>query len=155
MRYASPDDFGMPESAFLICRFWLIDAWWAAGRKQEARDLFVDALQYRNRYGLLSEDIQIHTGELWGNFPQTYSMAGLILDRDASVAKLGGSVLARLVVVSNRVAVPKAGTRAGGLEVALRSALKRTRASGSAGADARPAKGSRPKRSKPTTFRMS
>jgi len=33
--------------------------------------------------------------------------------------------LARLVVVSNRVAVPKAGTRAGGLEVALRSALKR------------------------------
>lgn len=79
MRYASPDDFGMPESAFLICRFWLIDAWWASGRKQEARDLFVDALQYRNRYGLLSEDIQIHTGALWGNFPQTYSMAGLIL----------------------------------------------------------------------------
>ena len=33
--------------------------------------------------------------------------------------------MARLVVVSNRVAVPKAGTRAGGLEVALRSALKR------------------------------
>jgi trehalose 6-phosphate synthase len=33
--------------------------------------------------------------------------------------------LARLVVVSNRVAVPKAGARAGGLEVALRSALKR------------------------------
>jgi GH15 family glucan-1,4-alpha-glucosidase len=79
MRYASPDDFGMPEAAFLICRFWLIDAWWGCGRKQEARDLFVDALQYRNRYGLLSEDIQIHTGQLWGNFPQTYSMAGLIL----------------------------------------------------------------------------
>jgi len=33
--------------------------------------------------------------------------------------------LARLVVVSNRVAVPKAGARAGGLEVALRAALKR------------------------------
>ncbi len=79
MRYASPDDFGMPEAAFLICRFWLIDAWWALGRRQEARDLFVDALQYRNRYGLLSEDIQIQTGTLWGNFPQTYSMAGLIL----------------------------------------------------------------------------
>ena len=79
MRYASADDFGMPESAFLICRFWLIDAWWAAGRRQDARDLFVDALQYRNRYGLLSEDIDIETGALWGNFPQTYSMAGLIL----------------------------------------------------------------------------
>ncbi len=41
MRYASPDDFGLPEGEFLICRFWLIDAWWALGRKEEARDLFV------------------------------------------------------------------------------------------------------------------
>ncbi len=79
MRYASPDDFGMPESAFLICRYWLIDAYWALGRRAEARDLFVDSLQYRNRYGLLAEDIHLQTGELWGNFPQTYSMAGLIL----------------------------------------------------------------------------
>jgi GH15 family glucan-1,4-alpha-glucosidase len=79
MRYANADDFGMPEAAFLICRFWLIDAYWALGRRQEARDLFVDALQHRNRYGLLAEDIHLQTGELWGNFPQTYSMAGLIL----------------------------------------------------------------------------
>ena len=50
-----------------------------SGRKEEARDLFVDALKLRNRYGLLSEDIHPQTGELWGNFPQTYSMAGLIL----------------------------------------------------------------------------
>jgi len=79
MRYANEDDFGMPESAFLICRFWLIDAWWWLGRHAEARDLFVDALRYRNRYGLLAEDIHPKTGQLWGNFPQTYSMAGLIL----------------------------------------------------------------------------
>jgi GH15 family glucan-1,4-alpha-glucosidase len=79
MRYVGADDFGMPQAAFLICRFWLIDAWWAQGRKQDARDLFVDALQHRNRYGLLSEDIDLQTGALWGNFPQTYSMAGLIL----------------------------------------------------------------------------
>ena len=46
---------------------------------EEARDLFVDALRYRNRYGLLAEDIHPKNGELWGNFPQTYSMAGLIL----------------------------------------------------------------------------
>ncbi len=79
MRYASQDDFGMPEAAFLTCRFWLIDAWWWLDRREEARDLFVDALRHRNRYGLLAEDIHPHTGELWGNFPQTYSMAGLIL----------------------------------------------------------------------------
>ena len=79
MRYASADDFGLPVTAFLICRFWLIDAWWSIGRREEARDLFLDALRHRNRYGLLSEDVDPQSGELWGNFPQTYSMAGLIL----------------------------------------------------------------------------
>jgi GH15 family glucan-1,4-alpha-glucosidase len=79
MRYISADDFGLPQAAFLICRFWLIDAWWALGRRQDARDLFVDALRHRNRYGLLSEDVDVQAGTLWGNFPQTYSMAGLIL----------------------------------------------------------------------------
>jgi GH15 family glucan-1,4-alpha-glucosidase len=79
MRYANSDDFGMPETAFLICRFWLIDAWWHLGRKDEARELFLDGLRHRNRYGLLSEDIHPQSGALWGNFPQTYSMAGLIL----------------------------------------------------------------------------
>jgi GH15 family glucan-1,4-alpha-glucosidase len=79
MRYATEDDFGLPATAFLICRFWLVDAWWSLGRREEARELFVDALSYRNRFGLLSEDIDPQTGALWGNFPQTYSMAGLIL----------------------------------------------------------------------------
>jgi GH15 family glucan-1,4-alpha-glucosidase len=79
MRYAGADDFGLPATAFLICRFWLIDAWWSLGRHEEARELFVDALAHRNRFGLLSEDLDPQTGALWGNFPQTYSMAGLIL----------------------------------------------------------------------------
>lgn len=79
MRYVNSDDFGLPETEFMICRFWLIDAWWALGRRDEARELFEDALAHRNRYGLLSEDLHPQTGELWGNFPQTYSMAGLIL----------------------------------------------------------------------------
>lgn len=78
-RYAARDDFGMPESEFLVCRFWLIDALWALGRHQEARERFEDALKLRNHYGLLAEDIDPKTGFLWGNFPQTYSMAGLIL----------------------------------------------------------------------------
>lgn len=79
MRYAAEDDFGLPVTAFMICRFWLIDAWWQQGRREEARELFVDALAHRNRYGLLSEDVDPKTGALFGNFPQTYSMAGLIL----------------------------------------------------------------------------
>jgi GH15 family glucan-1,4-alpha-glucosidase len=78
MRYTGEDDFGTPESAFLVCRFWLTDAWWLVGRIEEARDMFRDALRFRNHYGLLSEDVHPVTGALWGNFPQTYSMAGLI-----------------------------------------------------------------------------
>ena len=36
MRYAAEDDFGLPETEFLVCRFWLIDAlWrWAGARKR-------------------------------------------------------------------------------------------------------------------------
>jgi len=79
MRYSSADDFGLPETAFLICRFWLVDALWAIGRKEDARDMFTDALKLRNSYGLMSEDVHPVTNELWGNFPQTYSMAGIIL----------------------------------------------------------------------------
>jgi GH15 family glucan-1,4-alpha-glucosidase len=79
MRYATADDFGLPETAFTICSFWYADALHAIGRPQEARALFSDLLLRRNHVGLLSEDIDGGTGELWGNFPQTYSMAGLVI----------------------------------------------------------------------------
>ena len=35
-------------------------------------------LKSRNPLGLLSEDTHPVTGEMWGNFPQTYSMVGII-----------------------------------------------------------------------------
>jgi GH15 family glucan-1,4-alpha-glucosidase len=38
--------------------------------------MFDDALEHRNRRDLLAEDVRPLSGELWGNFPQTYSMAG-------------------------------------------------------------------------------
>ncbi len=77
-RYDAPDDFGAPENAFNICTFWYIDALASIGRMDEARDMFENMLSLRNSLGLLSEDIEPNTGELWGNFPQTYSMAGII-----------------------------------------------------------------------------
>lgn len=77
-RYTIPDDFGAPETAFNICTFWYINALAAVGRRQEARELFEHMLECRNALGLLSEDIDAATGELWGNFPQTYSMVGII-----------------------------------------------------------------------------
>ncbi len=78
MRYSVADDFGEPENAFNICTFWYIDALAAIGRKDEAREIFEKMLACRNDLGLLSEDLDTNTGELWGNFPQTYSMVGII-----------------------------------------------------------------------------
>jgi GH15 family glucan-1,4-alpha-glucosidase len=77
-RYVKADDFGRPENAFIVCTFWYIDALIAQGRAAEARELFENMLACRNHLGLLSEDINPESNELWGNFPQTYSLVGLI-----------------------------------------------------------------------------
>ncbi|MCC7282258.1 MAG: glycoside hydrolase family 15 protein [Acetobacteraceae bacterium] len=79
LRYTEPDDFGAPRTAFLVCGFWLADALAATGRMQEARAQFERLLGLRNHVGLLSEDAEWESGQLWGNFPQTYSQVGLIL----------------------------------------------------------------------------
>lgn len=77
-RYEAADDFGKPETAFNICTFWRIDALARIGRKAQAREIFEVMLKSRNHLGLLSEDTHPITGEMWGNFPQTYSMVGTI-----------------------------------------------------------------------------
>ena len=79
-RYVERDDFGFPENAFLVCTFWYIEALAAMGgaRRKEARALFEKVLSARNRHGLLAEDLDPQTLEQWGNFPQTYCMAGII-----------------------------------------------------------------------------
>ncbi|MEZ5730554.1 MAG: glycoside hydrolase family 15 protein, partial [Burkholderiaceae bacterium] len=78
LRYAIHDDFGMPETAFLVVKFWYLDALAAMGRRDEARALYAQVLGMRNSYGILSEDVHPLTGQLWGNIPQTYSMAGIV-----------------------------------------------------------------------------
>ena len=78
LRYASEDDFGLPETAFNVCTFWLIEALHMAGRDEEARALFETMLAHRTASGMLSEDLDFDTGELWGNFPQTYPLVGII-----------------------------------------------------------------------------
>ncbi|KRB40645.1 glycoside hydrolase family 15 protein [Phenylobacterium sp. Root700] len=78
LRYAIPDDFGEPKTAFNICTFWLIEALHLSGRAEEARTLFEEMLDRRTAAGLLSEDIAFDGAELWGNYPQTYSLVGLI-----------------------------------------------------------------------------
>ena len=78
LRYAIPDDFGEPETAFNFCTFWLIEALHNAGRDEEAVTLFQGMLEQRTASGLLSEDTAFEDHTLWGNFPQTYSLVGMI-----------------------------------------------------------------------------
>ncbi len=78
LRYADEDDFGKPETAFNFCTFWLIEALYLVGEHAEARRLFEAMLARRTHAGLLSEDSDLTTGAPWGNYPQTYSLAGLI-----------------------------------------------------------------------------
>jgi len=78
LRYAAEDDFGLPETAFNFCTFWLIEALHLVGRSGEARALYEEMLGRLTPAGLLSEDTDFETHELWGNYPQTYSLVGLI-----------------------------------------------------------------------------
>ncbi len=77
-RYRHVDDFGTPAAAFTVCAFWYVNALAAVGRREEAREHFTRLLARRTSVGLLSEDIDPQTGILWGNFPQTYSLVGVI-----------------------------------------------------------------------------
>ena len=77
-RYIEHDDFGAPQNAFIVCSFWLVNALAAIGERDRARELFERLLACRNPHGLLAEHVDSTTGEMWGNFPQTYSMAGII-----------------------------------------------------------------------------
>lgn len=78
MRYEAADDFGTPETAFNLCAFWRLDALARIGRREQAREIFQSMLDARNHLGLMSEDTHPVTGAPWGNFPQTYSMVGII-----------------------------------------------------------------------------
>jgi alpha,alpha-trehalase len=77
-RYLVEDDFGAPENAFVVCTFWMVNALYIIGERVKAQQMFDNILKYRNHLGLLSEDIEVYTGRLTGNFPQAYSHLALI-----------------------------------------------------------------------------
>jgi GH15 family glucan-1,4-alpha-glucosidase len=77
-RYRHPDDFGTPETTFLICSFWYVEALACVGRLDDAIAEFEQLVTYTNHLGLLSEDVDAKTGSQWGNFPQAYSHVGLV-----------------------------------------------------------------------------
>lgn len=77
-RYLHTDDFGKPETTFLICAFWYIEALACVGRLDDAIMQFEKLMKYSNHLKLFSEDVDEETGSQWGNFPQAYSHVGLM-----------------------------------------------------------------------------
>lgn len=77
-RYKHQDDFGEPETTFLICAFWYVEALACVDRVDEAIQIFDNLVKYSNHVQLLSEDVNEKDGSMWGNFPQAYSHVGLL-----------------------------------------------------------------------------
>lgn len=77
-RYSIQDDFGKSESSFTICSFWLVEALIHIGEKEKAKQIFDKLIKNSNHLGLFSEDIDIKTKKLIGNFPQAYTHIALI-----------------------------------------------------------------------------
>ena len=77
-RYIAEDDFGVPQSSFVLCTFWMVNSLYKIGHRDEALAIFNNTLSCANHVGLLSEHIDTGTRELLGNFPQAYSHLGLI-----------------------------------------------------------------------------
>ncbi len=67
------------EGAFLACTFWLVDAYAVLGRQGEAEALMNEALAgLPPGVGVLSEMVDIGTGDMLGNLPQGLSHLALI-----------------------------------------------------------------------------
>jgi GH15 family glucan-1,4-alpha-glucosidase len=71
---------GVPgdEGAFLMCSFWLVDAYAHLGRLDDAQRLFERLMSFQASCGLFSEEADGRTGELLGNFPQAFTHLALV-----------------------------------------------------------------------------
>ena len=77
-RYVAEDGLPGEEGTFLLCTFWLAQAWALAGENVRAREVFERAIRHVNDVGLLAEEVDAGSGELLGNFPQAFSHIGLV-----------------------------------------------------------------------------
>ncbi len=76
--HTADDGLAGGEGAFLACSFWLVDAYVALGRIDDARRLFERLLGLRNDLGLFSEEYEPTSKRQVGNFPQAFSHVALV-----------------------------------------------------------------------------
>jgi GH15 family glucan-1,4-alpha-glucosidase len=74
----SDDGVSGDEGAFLMCSFWLVDAYAHLGRLEDAQRLFERLLTFGSGCGLFSEEADDRTGELLGNYPQAFTHLALV-----------------------------------------------------------------------------
>jgi GH15 family glucan-1,4-alpha-glucosidase len=81
MRYRTQtgvDGISGEEHPFLACSFWLVSAYAAAGRRDEATALLDRLCGLANDVGLLAEEYDVTHGRMAGNFPQAFSHLALV-----------------------------------------------------------------------------
>jgi len=72
------DGLAGDEYPFLACSFWLVSAYAAAGRVEDATELFDRLCALANDIGLLSEEYDVQGARMAGNFPQAFSHLTLV-----------------------------------------------------------------------------
>ena len=72
------DGFAGEEGTFTICSFWLVSALVQIGEVARARTLCTKLLAAGSRLRLYAEEIDPHSGQHLGNFPQAFSHLALI-----------------------------------------------------------------------------
>ena len=93
----SEDGLRGHEGAFFMTSFWLCDALAHTGDLERAERRFERLLHFSSPLGLFSEEVDMRSGQLLGNFPQAFTHLSLInaavnldhqLDVPASTARV-------------------------------------------------------------------
>ena len=72
------DGFSGEEGTFTICSFWLVSALCEIGETVRAREICAKLLSLAGPLELYAEEIDPHTGQQLGNFPQAFTHLALI-----------------------------------------------------------------------------
>ena len=81
MRYKveeTDDGFTGEEGSFTICSFWLVSALCEIGEYERAHKLCAKLLSFTSPLDLYGEELDPHTGQQLGNFPQAFTHLALI-----------------------------------------------------------------------------